>query len=373
MKTDRIKLYIGSALATAVPFLALFVNTGMSRLLSAMVTAALLVLVLVLTRRRTTRRLHGREMLLISGACGVLFVLLTQLSGLFFEFYKNPYFVNTKILLETILPLAFVIVGSEVIRAVLLAQKNKVASVAAFAAPLLLELVATASLLSLTNSNRVMDFVGMTLVPAVTAGVWFHYVARRYAAAPNIAYRLIVTLLPYFLPMTTGISEALLSISYILYPLVLLALTTALFGEKKRKRKRVWDTVGKISTVLSLLVAVGVAMLVSCQFRFGALVVATDSMEGEINVGDMIVYERYEGEKLEVGEVIVFEKQEAKIVHRIIEVSVVDGEYRYVTKGDANNAPDSGYVTAEQIIGTTNFKVAAVGYPTLWLHQLNKN
>jgi signal peptidase len=123
-----------------------------------------------------------------------------------------------------------------------------------------------------------------------------------------------------------------------------------------------------------MIFMVCLVMIVSNKFRFGSIVIATPSMEGEINVGDMIIYERIDSDDVvSVGQVIVYEKDDIIIVHRVDEVEYIDGVLRYYTKGDANENRDSGYITRDNIIGITDFKVAYVGYPTLWLLELFEN
>jgi signal peptidase len=117
---------------------------------------------------------------------------------------------------------------------------------------------------------------------------------------------------------------------------------------------------------------VAIAMLISCQFRFGAIVVATESMTGEINKGDMIIYERYDGQHIEEGQVIVFLRHKSRVIHRVVEIERIGNEVRYYTKGDANDDRDAGYVTKEDIVGLTDLKLAYVGYPTLWLREIIK-
>ena len=95
-------------------------------------------------------------------------------------------------------------------------------------------------------------------------------------------------------------------------------------------------------------------------------------MTGELNKGDVTIYQRYEGQDLEEGTIIVFDKGDGTTVHRIVEIEVVDGTIRYTTKGDANDGNDLGYVYKSDIKGTTLFKVAYFGYPTLWLRSLFK-
>jgi signal peptidase len=122
--------------------------------------------------------------------------------------------------------------------------------------------------------------------------------------------------------------------------------------------------------VVSFVIIICVAMVVSCQFRFGAIVIATDSMTGEINKGDVIIYEQYKNQKIEEGQVIVFYQNNCRVIHRVVRIENVDNETRYYTKGDANTIIDIGYRTRSDIIGLTDIKIAYIGYPTLWLHEL---
>ena len=299
-----------------------------------------------------------------------MYALLIQLTGIFFGFYKNPYFVNAKILLTTVLPLVVIIVATELIRAIFLAQKNAFASVMTYLSCVLAEILAFSNLAGITGFNQFMDLVGLTLFPALSANIYYHFVSRRFGALPNIVYRIITTLYIYFVPNVTAMSDALLACVKIFLPLILLALMSALFEKKKKLALKKRKTLSAISMALAMIVGASFAALVSCQFRFGALVIATESMTGEINKGDMVIYERYDDQTIQEGQVIVFLRDGNKIVHRVVDIEQIGGEIRYYTKGDANNALDVGYVIDEDIVGTTSTKVAYVGFPTLWLREL---
>ena len=125
-------------------------------------------------------------------------------------------------------------------------------------------------------------------------------------------------------------------------------------------------------TVAIILIMLAFVLLISCQFRYCLLVIATESMTGEINKGDAIIYEKYTDQIIEEDRVIVFNKNDLVYVHRVIDVTRIDGQNRYFTKGDANDDADSGFITDADIIGVVDLKVPYVGYPTLWLRQAFK-
>ena len=114
-------------------------------------------------------------------------------------------------------------------------------------------------------------------------------------------------------------------------------------------------------------------MLVSGQFHYSLLVIATPSMTGSINQGDAVIYEKYDGDVIEEGDVIVFTKDGSSlIVHRVVGIQKIDGNVYYTTKGDANTSSDSGFVVEENVRGIVKCKVSHVGHPSLWLRDLFK-
>lgn len=370
MSKDRKILYLTSLATLAVLLLLLFTELKETKIVTAIVLAAITPAVWFLIRKRSSSALAKREVLLLSVIMAVIFSSLIQFSGLFFGFYKNPYFGKPVHLLKAALPLLVITITTEIIRYVFLSQKSTVVDIFTFLVCLSADVLATTSIPGVTSFNKFMDLVGLTLFPAIVANLYFHYVVKRYGVLPNIAYRLITTLYIYFIPRVTAMPDALMSCIQMVVPIIMLSMMIALFEKKKRRAVQKGRTATVIGTVFAVVVIGAVAMLISCQFRFGAIVVATESMTGEINKGDMIIYERYDGQQIKEGQVIVFIDKKRKIIHRVVEIEYAGGETRYYTKGDANDDLDIGYRVKEDIYGLTDIKVAYIGYPTLWLREM---
>ena len=58
------------------------------------------------------------------------------------------------------------------------------------------------------------------------------------------------------------------------------------------------------------------------------------------------------------------------VVHRVVDIQVINGITRYITKGDANEDVDAGYVVDSEIVGLINHRLPFFGYPSLWLRNL---
>ena len=85
---------------------------------------------------------------------------------------------------------------------------------------------------------------------------------------------------------------------------------------------------------------------------YGLYVIASSSMEPALSVGQAVVTTS-DYQDLQVGDIVVISYSESSryICHRIVEINEVEGQTRYITKGDNNSAVDARYVTIENILG----------------------
>lgn len=81
-------------------------------------------------------------------------------------------------------------------------------------------------------------------------------------------------------------------------------------------------------------------------------VVLSGSMEPTIVAGDLILVNSCDPASLQEGDVVCYLSSGKAITHRIVSVTAGDdGQVRYVTQGDANNAEDRLAVSADQVQG----------------------
>jgi signal peptidase len=121
-----------------------------------------------------------------------------------------------------------------------------------------------------------------------------------------------------------------------------------------------WLLLGAV-TVLVLGLA---AITVGPRFLpYQALVVRSGSMAPTIPTGSVVFYRKRDAAKVKVGDVIVFAKPgqaDEKVTHRVYQIGDSSTGRYFVTKGDANGAPDGWRVPA---VGTG--WVAAAHVPLL--------
>ncbi len=93
------------------------------------------------------------------------------------------------------------------------------------------------------------------------------------------------------------------------------------------------------------------------------VVITSGSMTPTLDVGDVVLV----ADDTSIGQrdIIVFERGDELVAHRVFAV-----EYeRYVTKGDANPAPDLDRAHPDDIVGSGRLVVPMIGLPIVWAQQ----
>ncbi|MCH5171288.1 MAG: signal peptidase I [Erysipelotrichales bacterium] len=95
---------------------------------------------------------------------------------------------------------------------------------------------------------------------------------------------------------------------------------------------------------------------------YGSAIVATGSMSGTINKGDMVIFKKTDVYKL--GDIVTFDDPFVSypVTHRIVNYGSEKGTF--VTKGDWNTSTDSRTITKEQIYGKVVKVIPSVGWFT---------
>jgi signal peptidase len=94
------------------------------------------------------------------------------------------------------------------------------------------------------------------------------------------------------------------------------------------------------------------------------MVVLSGSMEPKMSPGDAVIVREVGPSEIDRRDVITFQRpgSETPTTHRVIEIRQTDEGEAYVTKGDANEDPDTGTVTYDRVVGEVIFVIPFIGY-----------
>ena len=373
--TDKRIIRISSASILAVLLTVLILPLSESaRIVAAIFLFPAAVLLPLFIKKRSILSINKSQILLIMTVIALVYVTLYYVTGLEFGFYKNPNGLNFSNSFKFLLPIATVITATEVIRYVFIAQNDRVTNALCYLSCVVSDILVCSNIPSVTSFNRFMDLVAGALFPALISNLLYNYLSKRYGIFPSLVFKLLTTLHAYVIPVVSGISESLVNFIRILLPIAIYLFIDILYEKKRRyalgNTSKIRRTASRVIMALVLIAMAGTIMLVSNQFYYGAYVVATDSMTGELNRGDVAIYESYEDQLITEGQVIVFEKNNSIVIHRVVDIEIINGGARYYTKGDVNDDNDDGFITGSDIVGLVNVKLPYFGYPTLWMRSL---
>jgi len=128
----------------------------------------------------------------------------------------------------------------------------------------------------------------------------------------------------------------------------------------KKTFKFLYYLVIVLISIVALLLIISILPITG---DFKVLAVLSGSMEPAIHTGSVVVIKPAGTYK--IGDIITFGKigkNQTTITHRIYDIRLQEGQPIYITKGDANNAPDIKDITQTEIQGKVLFSIPLVGY-----------
>lgn len=103
------------------------------------------------------------------------------------------------------------------------------------------------------------------------------------------------------------------------------------------------------------------------------LIVLTDSMDPEIESGDLIICHTVDAKDVKVNDVISFFDPAGNgtsiVTHRVVEIVEKDGELFFRTRGDNNNTEDKELVPAENLVGIYKMRIAGLGHVAMFMQS----
>jgi signal peptidase len=372
MKKDKIKSYILESMICIILFFALFVPNIFTRI----VLAIILTIYMIMTRKNLQKRnilsMYHNQATVLMILLGAVYLMIFYLLGLYFGYYEATIKFSVWSIFNFTIPTALIIISSEIIRSIFLAEKSNISKILTTISMILIDVIIYSNIYQITTFDGFVNIMSFTIFASISGNLLYNYISVRFGSKSVIVFRLITVLYAYIIPIIPDVYIFFRCFLRIVYPYVLYLILEKCYSKDnfvvaaKDKRKNI------IITVILGVIMILIIMLISCKFKYGMLVIASGSMTGTINRGDAIIFEDYEGQTISTGEVIIFEKDNMNVVHRVIDMKLVNGEYRYYTKGDANQHADEGYITNNEIVGISKFRVIHIGYPTIWLRDIFK-
>ena len=370
MNRDKLKIYFLELLLLFFLLFTLFESNIITRLVLAFVLLGYMFICMFFLRKREILPIYHKQVFILMCVFAFIYLAVFYLMGLYFGYYESTVKLSLWSAWNYIIPLTVIIISSEVIRHIFLSQKSKRPKILVLTIMVLIDLIIYVGVYDLSNLSDFLTVIGFILFASVSCNLLYNYVSIRFDYKGIIVYRIITALYVYFIPVVPDVYIFFRSILRMIYPYMIYLVINYTFVKRDlaadyiKQKKKVFNT-----TMIVIFTTI-ISMLVSCQFRFGIIVIGSGSMTGTLNVGDAVVYEKYTNQDVNEGDIVIFNGDGIRIIHRVVDVKKINGEVRYYTKGDANVEMDEDYITKKDIIGFTRVRIKYIGYPSIWVRDI---
>ncbi len=335
---------------------------------------ALAIFYLLPKARPATRPRHRSMLNWAAFLSALAFIVAVYGVGLLEGFGISPYDQSFRGIIFNIFYLGSMLVGMELSRAWLVNYLfKKKANLGIAFTGLIFTFFAFAPG-RLTSFETILDgakFAGNTFLPALAENLLASMLAFLGGAMPAIIYRGTLLAYQWFAPVLPDLNWVIFALVGTFVPVFCMVMVYQLYQSevlKVRSREKEspfgWIATSAISVVM-IWFAVGV-------FNIFPNVIISGSMMPKIDIGDIVIVQKTEPDQVTVGDIIQFREieQDVRINHRVIEIRKDErGLPLFITKGDANQNPDSDPVIAEQLKGKVVYVVPKVGWITIMLRS----
>lgn len=231
---------------------------------------------------------------------------------------------------------------------------------------------------TLLNPDDFVEFFIVSILPVISKNILLTYLSKKVGYSPCILYRLMMETYIILSPIIPSFGEFVDATILIVFPFVLFYRFYLALEPKKKTRNflRKSSLWRKTVNGIYITIAAMIIYFTSGAFRFYALTIVTGSMIPNINIGDVVIVDKYykdHVDEINLGDVLIFNKNNVLVSHRVVEIKEKNNEFSFQTKGDNNESVDSWIVKSEDVIGVSRMVVPVIGYPVVvWNEVINK-
>jgi signal peptidase len=356
----------------------------MAYILPSVCWAALALLTLYVVGLKRILSWINNRLALMALLAAVFQIFILMDAGLTNKFGNSPMSFEPIGIGINFMMVSSTLLGMELSRGYLVKNLRTRNPTLAVAAVTLMYTFANVSIFMLVDFNNPLiytKFMGQSFLPALTENLLATYLALISGPTASLAYRAPLQAFQWFSPILPDLSWGYQSIIGVMAPTVgfiTINAATTLTDQRKAglpTQRKPRSGVHKSQSSMKGWLAVSVLLVLIVWSSTGLLgfyptIVASGSMQPTLSVGDIAIVVSADPDKVQVGDVIQYWQKEEMILHRIVESQQTADGMVFITKGDANNAPDPDPVLPSQIVGKLVLKVPQLGWVSIALKEV---
>lgn len=308
----------------------------------------------------------------------IVYILVYFLTGLIFGFEYNSFSRKLFSILINIWAFVVPILFQEKIRNILvnsISKKTKI-DLLIILIFVLLNINFSTFFISFSSFEMFFKYFFGTLFPLFVEQLVFTRISKVIGSKGILAYRLPIEIIYIIVPIFPKLDWFLFGLLKLINYITIYLIINYEYVNKDSNQKikyKVRNPIAYLPVLIFIVIFIG---FVIGFFEYKPVAIMSNSMKPVFSRGDMVIIQKIDEkdiQKLTIGDIIEYRLDNHIIVHRIIEKKEKNKKMIFKTKGDNNSAPDTKYVSEEQIIGLVKFVAPKIGYPTVWLSEIFTN
>lgn len=307
----------------------------------------------------------------------ICYLITTYLLGVFTGFTSTTYNLSIISVISNVFPVFLFILVSEYFRYEVLRKgsKNKIILFLVVVIFVVLDMSLCINYYNLSGDG-LLKMIALVIIPSISKNLFLTYLVSTTGFGSSILYRSILELKMFVLPIYPDFGIYIDSLLNVLFPAFCFMLIYQYFNRKysnKIRRKEGVHIISIIGYNILIFFILSVVILNSGLFKYSLFSIGSQSMEPNINKGDVIILEKLKDStdvNIKKGDVIAFRSSSIVVSHRVVKILNVNGVNYYYTKGDNNKEIDKYPVVLDDIVGVFRLRIRALGWPSVILGEL---
>jgi len=304
-------------------------------------------------------------------SCLLAYFITIYLLGILLGFNKTPFSFSMKFIFGIVLLEIIVIIFEEIIRYIICRNTphKKIPLIIYTIILSILNIIIEINGFDLSDNEMIFIFTSTVVLPIISREMLCSYMTYKISYVPSIIFKLTITLYQLLLPIIPSLGNYLYAVFNVGLPYMIYFFVskTIHYKDKIEYHKQAIKYIFYTPSIAILIILV---MLVSGLFKHTIIAIGSNSMKPIYSRGDAVIYQKVKPQDVKAGEIIAFKKGNRTITHRVIYIEKNNYNYKYKTKGDANNSTDSYKVDQSELLGVVKQSIKYVGYPTLWFNDV---
>ena len=176
MYKDKIKIYTLEFIILAVLSFTLFVSNIHNKIFLAILLVIFTVVAKVVLKKRQIESINAKKATIVLIMLGIIYIIILYVIGFYIGYYKTQIIDVMSLLIYQVIPLIVIIISSEIIRNIFLAQNTKYTKTITFIIMVLIDLIIYIDIYEMNTFDEFIEATSFIFMASISCNLLYNYI-----------------------------------------------------------------------------------------------------------------------------------------------------------------------------------------------------